>query len=156
VFLRTFRFNARLWIPRPKTEVFAFFSKAANLQEITPPWLQFRVITSSPITMGLGTEIDYRLKIRGVPTSWRSRITVWQPPDRFVDEQVRGPYRLWIHEHRFIEELRGTRCEDDVQYAVPGGMIIKALFVERDILNIFAYRADRLRAIFGEGEPRRQ
>jgi ligand-binding SRPBCC domain-containing protein len=136
-------------VPRPREEVFAFFSDALNLERITPPWLQFRVITPAPIQMQVGTEIDYRIRIRVIPARWRSRITVWEPPKRFVDEQVRGPYRIWIHEHRFSDESTGTACEDHVQYAPPGGALINMLFVERDIRNIFSYRTARLREIFG-------
>jgi len=105
--------------------------------------------------MQAGTLIDYRLKIRGIPARWQSRITAWEPPHRFVDEQTRGPYRIWIHEHRFTEERSGTRCEDSVQYAPPGGSLINKLFVERDIAGIFAYRLERLREIFSEDSPAR-
>jgi ligand-binding SRPBCC domain-containing protein len=98
-----------------------------------------------------GTEMDYRMRIRGIPVRWRSRITVWDPPRRFVDEQVRGPYRRWIHEHRFIEDAGGTCREDNVQYALPGGALIQKLFAERDLRKIFSYRSARLREIFGVG-----
>ena len=152
--MRIFHFQSRLWLPRPRSEVFEFFSNALNLEGITPPWLQFRVVTAVPIQLHRGTEIEYRLRIRGVPIPWRSRITVWDPPHRFVDEQVCGPYRMWIHEHRFIEELRGTSCEDNVLCAPLGGALINKLFVERDVRKIFAYRSDRLREIFGDGLPR--
>jgi ligand-binding SRPBCC domain-containing protein len=144
-----FQFQAQLWLPRPRDEVFAFFSNALNLEKITPPWLQFHVTTPAPIQMQAGTEIGYRIKIRGIPARWRSRITVWEPPNRFVDEQLRGPYRKWIHEHSFTDERGGTTCEDKVQYAPPGGTITNKLFVERDVRNIFAYRTQRLLEIFG-------
>jgi ligand-binding SRPBCC domain-containing protein len=147
--MKMFHFQAELWLPRPRDEVFAFFSNALNLEKITPPWLQFRVTTPVPIQMQVGTEIDYRIKIRGIPARWRSRITVWDPPNRFIDEQLRGPYRKWIHEHGFTEERGGTTCKDHVQYAPPGGAIINTLFVERDVRNIFAHRTQRLLEIFG-------
>jgi ligand-binding SRPBCC domain-containing protein len=149
--MKRFDFQAKLWLPRPRDEVFEFFSDALNLEKLTPPWLQFRVLTAVPIEMRPGTEIDYRIKIRGFPARWRSCITVWDPPHRFVDEQVRGPYRIWIHEHRFAEDSAGTTCEDHVQYAPPGGALTNYLFVARDIRNIFSYRTDRLRQIFGAG-----
>lgn len=152
--MRLFRFESRLWLPRPKQEIFEFFSNASNLERITPPWLRFRIITPMPIEMREGTLIDYRLKIRGFPARWQSRISVWNPPSHFVDEQVHGPYRIWIHEHRFLEESGGASCEDNVQYAPLGGALINRLFVERDIHNIFAYRSDCLREIYGEGQPR--
>ena len=153
--MRIFHFTDALRIPRPIHEVFDFFSDAQNLQKITPPWLLFRVVSPTPIFIQAGTLIDYRLKIRGVPVRWQSRITAWDPPHRFVDEQIRGPYRIWIHEHRFTEDAGGTRCEDSVQYAPLGGSLINRLFVERDIAGIFAYRLERLREIFAEDSPAR-
>ena len=146
--MKIFHFRSQLWLPRPRIEVFDFFSNALNLEELTPPWLQFHVLTPQPIQMHAGTEIDYRLKIRGIPVRWRSRITAWDPPHRFIDEQLRGPYRLWIHEHRFRDDSAGTICEDHVQYATWGGALIKRLFVEPDVRKIFAYRSARLQKIF--------
>ena len=111
--------------------------------------LKFHVVTAPPIRMQEGAEIEYRLKIRGIPMRWRSRITVWDPPRRFVDEQLHGPYRLWIHEHRFTEDAGGTSCEDHVEYAPLGGALINKLMVERDVRQIFAYRAERLQEMYG-------
>jgi ligand-binding SRPBCC domain-containing protein len=149
--MRIFSFQSQLWLERPRTEVFPFFSNALNLEEITPPWLRFRIVSTLPIEMHEGVEIDYRLRIRGIPIEWRSRITTWDPPYRFVDEQVRGPYRVWIHEHRFTERGGGTACEDNVQYAPAGGALINALFVEKDVQKVFAYRSEQLRKVFGGG-----
>jgi ligand-binding SRPBCC domain-containing protein len=148
--MKIFRFEASLWLPRPIEEVFEFFSDALNLEKITPPWLQFQVITPKPIQIHRGAEIDYRLRIHGFPVRWRSRITEWDPPHRFVDEQVRGPYRAWTHDHRFSEDAGGTLCQDAVQYAPLGGSPMNKLFVERDVAEIFAYRADRLKEFFLE------
>jgi ligand-binding SRPBCC domain-containing protein len=142
--MKLFEFRSHLWLPRPMNEVFEFFSNALNLEQITPPWLQFHVTTPQPIDMREGTEIAYRLKLRGIPVRWRSRIAVWEPPLRFVDEQLSGPYRAWIHEHTFREEFGGTTCEDHVKYAPIGGAIINKLVVEHDVKEIFAYRSDRL------------
>jgi ligand-binding SRPBCC domain-containing protein len=94
--------------------------------------------------MKAGTLIDYRLRIRGLPVRWQTEITAWQPPHRFVDEQKRGPYRLWVHEHRFESKAGGTLCTDHVRYAVPGGEWVHRLFVRRDVERIFAFRAVRL------------
>lgn len=152
--MHIFQFESRLWLPSQRDEVFRFFSQAFNLEEITPPWLQFQVVTKPPIPMHPGTEIDYRLKIRGIPIRWRSRITVWDPPYRFVDEQIHGPYRLWIHEHRFHESSGGTLCEDLVRYSVYGGCVVNALFVKRDVRNIFDFREARLQAVFRAQAPR--
>jgi ligand-binding SRPBCC domain-containing protein len=146
--MRIFNFRSQLWLGRPLNEIFPFFSNALNLQEITPPWLHFQVISSQPIQMREGVEIEYQLKVRVIPVRWKSRITVWEPPHRFVDEQVSGPYRVWIHEHRFTEHDGGTLCEDSVKYAVLGGALINKLIVERDIQKIFAYRSQQLQKIF--------
>lgn len=146
--MKTYQFNSKLWLPRKRKEIFSFFTDACNLEEITPSWLQFRVVSPTPIRMQVGTEIDYRLRIRGIPIRWRSRITVWDPPYRFVDEQVLGPYRMWVHEHLFTEIGGHTRCEDHVEYAVFGGSLVNYFFVKRDIRSIFAYRSERLQEFF--------
>jgi ligand-binding SRPBCC domain-containing protein len=141
-------FKAELWVPRPRDEVFEFFADAANLDAITPPWVRFRTVTPAPIKMGVGTIIDHRLRIRGFPVRWRSKITAWEPPRRFVDEQVRGPYRLWRHEHEFEEHNGGTLVRDHVQYAVLFDFLVHELLIRRDVEKIFAYRTDCLRKQF--------
>ncbi|MCA9729166.1 MAG: SRPBCC family protein, partial [Candidatus Eisenbacteria bacterium] len=120
-------------LPAPLEEVFAFFAAAENLERITPPLLQFRVLTPPPIDMRPGALIDYRLKLRGIPLRWRSEITVWDPPHRFVDEQRRGPYRSWIHEHRFEEENGHTRVTDEVRYLAPGGPLVHRWLIRPDL-----------------------
>jgi ligand-binding SRPBCC domain-containing protein len=133
---------------RPRGEVFAFFAEAANLQLLTPPWVGFRFLTPLPVQMGVGTLIDYRISIRGLPLRWRTRIAVWEPPERFVDEQVRGPYRCWVHEHRFADRGTHTGCQDRVEYDLRGGRLLAALqhglMVGRDVRRIFVYRAQEL------------
>ena len=136
------------WLPPPREEVFQFFADAFNLEIITPPLLEFRVVTPPPITMKLGTVIDYRLKLRGIPLRWRSEITRWVPPDLFVDEQRRGPYRLWRHLHTFEESGGGTIARDRVEYAVIGGPIVRNLLVAPDLRRIFAYRQEKLSEMF--------
>lgn len=148
--MRIFEFRARTRVPRPRAEVFAFFADAGNLQELTPPWLRFEILTPRPIEMHPGALIDYRLHLRFIPIRWRTEITVWEPPHRFVDTQLRGPYRMWIHEHAFEEDGDGTVCHDFVRYAVPFGALANRLVVARDVRRIFAYRERRLREIFGK------
>jgi len=146
--MRVREYKSQLWLPRSRDEVFAFFSDAANLNAITPAWLHFRMVTASPIQMRVGTLIDYRMRIRGVPVSWRTRVTVWEPPRRFIDEQLRGPYRFWRHEHEFEAKDGGTLVHDVVRYAVPFDFIAHPLFVRRDVERIFAYRQQQLSALF--------
>ena len=122
--MRTFELTSEVMLPRPPAEVFPFFADARNLERLTPPWLRFAVLTSGPIEMRPGATIDYRLRLRGVPIRWRSEITAWEPPLRFVDEQRRGPYRLWVHEHRFEERDGCTVASDHVRYAVWGGRVV--------------------------------
>lgn len=146
--MKTFRFTTHQTIEQPIAQVFAFFSDAHNLAEITPPWLRFEVLTPAPIAMQVGTRIDYRLRLRGIPLTWQSEITAWVPPRYFMDEQRRGPYRLWRHTHTFEETAAGTVVGDEVEYAVWGSSVVNTLFVRRDIERIFAYRAEKLDALF--------
>jgi ligand-binding SRPBCC domain-containing protein len=144
-----FTLVAELAVPHRVADVFPFFADAGNLDLITPPWLRFEVLTPLPIAMARGTFIDYRLRMRGLPLRWRSEITAWEPPHRFVDEQRRGPYRRWIHEHTFEEHDGVTVIRDRVRYAPPGGRLVNELFVRRDVEAIFRYRQEKLRERFG-------
>jgi ligand-binding SRPBCC domain-containing protein len=146
--MRVHRFNSEIWLPQSREKVFAFFSDAANLDAITPPWLKFHTVTPRPIDLHLGTLIDYKLRIHGFQLRWRSEITAWEPPSRFVDEQVRGPYRLWIHEHTFAERDQGTVVTDCVHYAVPFDWLVHRILVRPDVEQIFAYRTKKLREKF--------
>jgi ligand-binding SRPBCC domain-containing protein len=143
-----FELETELWLPRRRDEVFRFFADAFNLETLTPPWLKFKMLTPRPIEMRAGLRIDYRLRLRGFPLRWQSEITVWEPPGRFVDEQRRGPYRQWIHEHTFEERDGGTLARDMVQYAVIGGRLINTLFVRRDVEKILRFRREKLRELF--------
>jgi len=139
-----------LVVPATRDEVFSFFSDAYNLDRITPPFLRFRVLTPRPIVMQVGTRIDYALRVHGIPLRWTSEIAVWDPPRRFVDVQTRGPYRRWHHEHRFEDLGDATRVIDDVEYASLGGRLVHALFVNRDLNQIFDYRSQALATVFAE------
>ena len=149
--MRIHEFRSEVWLPRCIDEVFGFFSDAANLDAITPPWLNFQVLTPAPVEMRVGALLDYKLRIRRFPFRWRSRITAWEPPHRFVDEQIRGPYRLWIHEHNFEVRDGGTLVRDHVRYAVPFDLLLHKLLVRRDVERIFAYRAESLQRRFADG-----
>jgi ligand-binding SRPBCC domain-containing protein len=146
--VREFTFHAELWLPRPRDAVFAFFADARNLQAITPPWVNFEVLTPAPIEMRPGALIDYRIRVHGLPIRWRTEIAEWNPPHRFVDVQLRGPYTLWHHTHTFEEHDGRTLCVDDVRYHPRGGALVNWLFVRRDVERIFAHRQQRLREMF--------
>jgi ligand-binding SRPBCC domain-containing protein len=130
----------------PIQEAFAFYGDALNLERITPPLLGFEVTTPRPIEMGKGTLIEYRLKLHRVPVRWRTRIEAWEPPRRFVDVQIRGPYSLWEHTHTFEEDgPEATIIRDRVRYSIPFGPLgelADRLLVRRDLKQIFDYRRD--------------
>ena len=117
-----FSVHSTVLLRRPREQVFDFFSRAENLNLLTPPWLHFTILTHPPIEMGLGTCISYRIRIRGIPVRWVSEITEWEPPCRFTDTQARGPYRRWAHRHVFEETAEGTLVTDDVSYRVPAAL----------------------------------
>jgi len=128
----------------PIDRAFDFYGDARNLERITPPWLGFEVTTPEPIEMGVGTLIEYRLRLHGIPVRWRTRIATWEPPHRFVDMQIRGPYSLWEHTHTFEEDGPGaTIIRDRVRYSIPLGPLgelAERLLVRRDLKQIFDYR----------------
>jgi len=144
--------HAELWVPRTPDEVFPFFADAANLNVLTPPWLDFRILTPLPIAMQLGALIDYRIGLKGIPMRWKTLISRWNPPHAFVDEQIKGPYLLWHHTHEFVGAVQdgrmGTRCIDHVRYKHMGGPIAEALLVRRDLERIFAYRRQKMLDLF--------
>ena len=145
-------FTREQFIDRPLDDVFAFFADANNLQRITPGWLHFRMLTPGPIEMRVGARIDYRIRLRGVPIVWKTGIRDWDPPRRFVDVQVQGPYRVWEHTHEFAAVSNGTLVRDVVEYELPAGRlgeIMRTMFVARDIAAIFDHRRVVLAEIFG-------
>ena len=131
----------------PREVVFAFFSDAGNLESVTPPELRFRILTPQPVQMKEGTLIDYKLRLFGIPLSWRARISSWEPPAGFMDEQVRGPYRIWEHAHRVREDGDGTIVEDEVRYVLPFWPLGKVFhpLVRLQLQRIFRYRQAAVR-----------
>ena len=139
-------------IPKPRSEVFAFFADARNLERLTPDYLGFNILTPVPIEMKSGTLIDYSLRLFSVSLRWRTRIEVFEPESRFVDTQIKGPYRYWHHLHEFEEVEQGTRMRDLVNYELPFGPLgtaVRALFVRRSLERIFGYRCQAVTEIFG-------
>jgi ligand-binding SRPBCC domain-containing protein len=135
-------------VPVPPGEAFAFFADPRNLEAITPPWLRFRIL-EAPAELRRGSLLRYRLRLWGVPVRWRTEITDWQPPRTFTDTQLHGPYRLWVHSHRFVPVDGGTEIFDSVRYRVPGGHLAERLLVGRSLDEIFAYRAKRMAELLG-------
>lgn len=149
--MKTYQFHAKQYINRPLKEVFAFFQNPENLSRITPPWLNFKITTNTPIAMEPGALIDYQIKLKGLPLKWRTEITHFDPPHSFVDVQLKGPYAKWHHTHRFEAVEDGTQIYDDVEYALPLGIlgqIAHRLYVKGDLQKIFEYRKQIIEEIF--------
>jgi ligand-binding SRPBCC domain-containing protein len=141
-------------LARSAADVFPFFADAGNLARITPPDLSFEFLSELPIAMRVGALIDYRLRLYGVPFRWRTRITGWDPPHAFVDEQIRGPYRRWQHSHLFRAAPDGsgdTLMVDEVRYALPLAPFgeIAHFLVRRKLDAIFDFRREVVGALFG-------
>jgi ligand-binding SRPBCC domain-containing protein len=150
--MRSYTFQRQQWVPRPIDEVFDFFASAANLELLTPPWLKFHIVTSPPVTMAAGTLIEYRIHWHFIRMRWISEIVEWLPPTRFVDIELKGPYKMWHHTHSFVAERNGTTIRDDIRYALPLGIlgaIANRLSVRRDLERIFDYRTKRVSEKFG-------
>lgn len=138
-------------IAAPVTDVFEFFADARNLQSLTPPWLNFRILTPGRIPMHAGAVIQYALRVHRIPVHWTTVIPVWNPPHEFVDVQIRGPYLLWHHRHTFEAAGSVTRMTDEVHYKLPWGplgTLAHALMVRRDLACIFDFRATAITQFF--------
>jgi ligand-binding SRPBCC domain-containing protein len=139
-------FETEQFVPRPRSEVFAFFSDARNLEAITPPWLEFRILEQTTPGIAEGTELTYRLRLHGIPLKWRTLIAAWEPEARFVDVQLRGPYAKWRHTHTFEEAPGGTLIRDHVVYRLPLGAlgrVVAGRLVDHDVERVFRFRRER-------------
>jgi ligand-binding SRPBCC domain-containing protein len=148
---REYQLERQQLIPRPRNLVFAFFAEAANLEILTPEFLRFQILTPLPIVMQPGTRIDYTLQLCHIPFHWQTRIEAFEPPLRFTDVQLSGPYQRWHHLHEFYEAPGGTLVYDRVTYAVPYGIVgtlVHFGFVRRALKRIFDYRQRRLTTLF--------
>jgi ligand-binding SRPBCC domain-containing protein len=138
--------EARVWLARPRPDVFAFFADPRNLSRVTPPAVHLRLLTPAT-ALAAGAVLDFRLRWLGVPLRWRTYVREYDPPHRFVDVQVRGPWARWEHRHLFLEEGGGTWVEDRVTYRLPLGALGRlahAALVHRQLRASWAYRQARL------------
>ena len=148
--MRLYYLEREQWLPRPIEQVFSFFSRPENLQVLTPPWLDFRMV-ETPQTLGTGSLMRYRLRWHWLPVRWTTEIVVWEPPNRVVDRQASGPCVLWNHEHRFSPSHGATSMRDCVTYALPLGVmgrLAHSMRVKRDLEHMFDFRAEAMRRMF--------
>jgi ligand-binding SRPBCC domain-containing protein len=148
--MHTYKLEREQFLPRPVEVIYSFFSRPENLQIITPPWLEFRMV-KTPEMLTTGSLIRYRLRWRVVPIAWTTEIREWDPPQGFVDRALKSPYALWNHEHRFTGQDCGTLMSDCVTYALPFGFLGRAahwMVVRRDVEKIFEFRAQTMRRLF--------
>lgn len=144
-------FISEQFIPLQRSELYPFFSEAKNLEEITPDSLSFKIKNVSTAKIEKGTLIDYDLKIHGIPAGWKTLIEEWQPLERFVDTQLKGPYKLWHHTHEFVELANGTLMRDKVRFQLPFGFlgwVVANQFVKADVKKIFNYRRNKIYDLF--------
>jgi ligand-binding SRPBCC domain-containing protein len=145
------RLERTQFVPAPRVQVFEFFSAAQNLERLTPPFVKFRILTPRPIAMKRGQFIEYEIGLGGIPMNWLTEIQLWQPNERFVDIQLRGPYRYWHHLHEFRDVPGGTEMRDVVDYELPLGPLgsmAHALVVKRLLDRIFTYRFEAIASTF--------
>ena len=150
MYVRTYLERTQI-IEHPLTEVFEFFADAGNLERITPPELNFKIITPQPIDIKKGALIDYQLKLRGIPITWKTEITLWNPPHSFVDTALKSPYKQWIHLHTFEQRANGeTIMKDIVRYRLPLEPLgdLAHWYVKKELKYIFDYRYKVIEEIF--------
>jgi ligand-binding SRPBCC domain-containing protein len=144
--------DTRVWLARPRPQVFAFFADPGNLARVSPPALRLRLLTPCT-TLHAGAVLDFRAAWLGLlPLRWRTYVREYDPPYRFVDVQVRGPWARWEHRHLFLDEDGGTCVEDRVTYRLPLGPLgrgLHAALVHRQLRQAWAFRQARLVELFG-------
>jgi ligand-binding SRPBCC domain-containing protein len=152
--MTTHKLHLTMALPLAIEDVFAFFANIGHLEQVTPPDLQFEVLTPQPVQLTAGTTLDYRLRLFGFPFFWRSRILEWNPPWHFVDEQISGPYRLWRHTHRFAQNNGLTSMSDDIHYRLPLGPIGELAYpvVRGKLQEIFRYREQAIQSALLDSE----
>lgn len=131
------------YIPKSRKELFPYFSVETNLEELTPPTLKFKVLNKSTEKVHEGTELNYKLKLHGIPLDWTSKIINWNPNNGFVDTQIQGPYKKWHHEHAFQDLGEGCLMRDIITYQLPAGWLgelVASKWVRSDLQKIFDYR----------------
>ena len=137
------RLERTTFIPRPRHEVFQFFADAHNLERITPPFLNFRILTPDPIIIQAGARIDYKIGLYGIPMKWKTLLEEFVQDSYFIDTQLSGPYKLWRHRHDFRSVEGGTEMRDTVDYTLPIGplgRLVRVLFVRAQLVAIFKHR----------------
>src|SRR5207248_3254867 len=130
---------------------------AGNLERITPPEMNFKIVTPRTIPIQKGTLIDYQISLYGIPMKWRTEISVWDPPFGFVDRQLSGPYSQWIHWHTFTEvSSHETLIDDTVRYRLPLEPIgdVVHFFIRRQLDRVFDFRQKAVAEILGMNEMR--
>jgi ligand-binding SRPBCC domain-containing protein len=150
--MKTFEISTKQYINKPLEVVFEFFSKPENLEMITPASLSFNILTPTPIKMGKGSLIDYTIRLFGIPIHWRTLISDYEPPFRFVDQQIKGPYTFWHHTHTFQSVDGRVEIIDKVIYSLPMGWLgtlAHSIWVRKDLEKIFDYRKNVIQNYFG-------
>ena len=148
MFTSRFHLEATLWLPLPRETVFDCFTDARNLELLTPPELSLEMMGDGPEPMRAGLIVDYRLRLlRLIPLRWRASIDVFEPPVRFVDRQLHGPYLEWTHEHSFQEHEGGTLCVDRVDFRSPGPAWIAGPIMRLQLGRTWAVRGRALRKL---------
>ena len=149
--MKLYTLESNQFINKPIEEVFQFFSKPENLSVITPAKLGFKILSPNPIKMEVGRLIDYNIYLMGIPIHCRTLITDYEPPNMFVDQQIKGPYAMWHHTHTFHKVKGGVEIKDRVVYSIPFGFLgrlLNYLWIKRDLNNIFLHRKKVIDKLF--------